>query len=454
MKKTIISSLLWLIIFPFAFNQVFETDTLLLSGDIDNRINLVFLSDGYLENELDQFPDDVLAITDELFTQPPWLRYKSYFNVIIIKVPSNVSGASMDPNNLIDNYFGSSYFSYGIERLLVPFHRNKMQNVLASNFPEYDQVFMIVNSDKYGGSGGWAATASTNIQSVEVALHEFGHSFAGLGDEYWAGSQYAREKVNMTQESNPDLVKWKDWMGANRVGIYPHDSPNQDWYRPHQNCKMRYLGKSFCYVCREALTQKILSLIDQVESYSPSSTSPIIFDDQLFTLNIIKPVPNTMKTIWYLDDEIVSRNTDSLLLSIDNLVIGNHSLRATILDTVKYIRKASHFTDDMFYVDWNINITSSGINIDTYQNKISINVFPNPVKELLVIEFLSTTSQDLVIEIIDLNGKKQYINKMYVTANIKMTHKINISSKSFAPGMYILSLNNGKEIINKKIQIE
>lgn len=454
MKRLSISCLLCLFIFSSSYNQIFETDTLKFSGDIDNRINFVFLSDGYLENELDKFLVDVDAITEELFTQPPWLRYKNYFNLIAIKVPSNVSGASLDPENLIDNYFGSSYNSYGIERLLVPFHTNKIQSVLADNFPEYDQVFMIVNSDKYGGSGGWVATASTNVQSVEVAIHELGHSFAGLADEYWAGSQYAAEKVNMTRESNPDLVKWKHWMNINRVGIYAHDPPNQDWYRPHQNCKMRYLGRAFCYVCREAIAQQILSLVNPVESYSPTATSLVISEDQLFSLDILEPEPNTIKILWYLNGEIISRNTDSLLLNIESLSNGNYTLRATVIDTVRYISIASHFTEDLVYIDWNIDVSSTGIEIDSNTNNINLKVFPNPAGELLTLEFFSDQYQDIEIEIIDLLGRKHYLNKIDLSSGYKLTHSINIKSAGIKPGLYIFRIKIGIEIISRKILIE
>jgi hypothetical protein len=74
--------------------------------------------------------------------------------VFAIKVPSNVSGAADNPNQLIDNYFGSTYNYSGIERLLVPVHSAQIVNVLASQLPESDQVILIVNDTRYGGSGG------------------------------------------------------------------------------------------------------------------------------------------------------------------------------------------------------------------------------------------------------------------------------------------------------------
>ncbi|MBK7871383.1 MAG: hypothetical protein IPJ74_12275 [Saprospiraceae bacterium] len=74
--------------------QIFDKDTLLYNGDINSRINIVILSDGYQANELNKFVNDAQHFSDELFTQQPFISYKKYFNVFIIKVPSNQSGAS------------------------------------------------------------------------------------------------------------------------------------------------------------------------------------------------------------------------------------------------------------------------------------------------------------------------------------------------------------------------
>jgi len=454
MRNIFISLVFSIIISIPGFNQTFDTDTLQYKGNIDNRINLVFLSDGYLANDLDKFLVDVQSITDELFTQPPWLRYNDYFNIIAIKVPSNQSGASLDPDNLIDNYFGSSYFAGGIERLLVPYRTNRIHSVLADNFPEYDQVFMVVNSDKYGGSGGWVATASTNTESVEIAIHELAHSFAGLGDEYWAGSQYAREKINMTQVTNPDIVKWKHWMYINGVGIYAHDPPGEDWYRPHNNCKMRYLGRPFCYVCREALAQKILSIVDVVESYSPETASLNLSENQIFSINTLKPEPNTIRTKWYMDEEIIASNTDSVLINPVLLDIGAHLLRLTVLDTVRYIAIPSHFTESISYIEWNINVNQTGIDIKSDIDELNISVYPNPGIGILNLEFSSGSINDIKIEIIDITGKKIFEESIKSQPELKLSHSIDLSSTGIQSGMYILKINNGVNNISRKIIIE
>ena len=114
---------------------------------------------------------------------------------------------------------------------------------------------MIVNATTYGGSGGDVCVASLNNESLEMMLHELGHTTAKLSDEYFAGASYAAEMPNMTAESDPAKVRWSRFIGKNGVGVYEYDNGGNGWYRPHQNCKMRFLGKqyAFCEVCKEQI---------------------------------------------------------------------------------------------------------------------------------------------------------------------------------------------------------
>ena len=79
-----------------------------------------------------------------------------------------------------------------------------------------------------------------------------------MADEYWAGSQYATEASNMTQEDDPSKVPWSDLINKNGIGVYPYDE-DPTWYRPSTNCKMQYLGKEypFCDVCSRALKSNL-----------------------------------------------------------------------------------------------------------------------------------------------------------------------------------------------------
>ena len=162
-------------------SQVFPVDTLMRNGERTNRINFVYLSDGYQSGELSTYITDATAINNALFLTTPFKEYKNYFNSYAVKVPSTESGAKhpgtaldeassggqpvIDPNN----YFQSTFDFFSIHRLLVPQDNAGVYNVLASNLPDYDQPFVVVNSAYYGGSGGSVATASSDPSSAEVA---------------------------------------------------------------------------------------------------------------------------------------------------------------------------------------------------------------------------------------------------------------------------------------------
>ncbi|ULT22222.1 M64 family metallopeptidase [Sphingobacterium sp. E70] len=118
--------------------------------------------------------------------------------------------------------FGSSFDNGGLHRLVVPQKNERIEEVLKTHIPNYTQVVILVNSPFYGGSGGKWATSTVNFKSNDIAVHEIGHSFAQLADEYWAGNQYAIESVNRSQTAAANAVPWKHWLGKDGVGIYSY----------------------------------------------------------------------------------------------------------------------------------------------------------------------------------------------------------------------------------------
>lgn len=251
--------------------QILPLEVIHYSGSPSEVTNMVILGDGYTLDDQGKFVNDAKKAITEMLSQPPWSDYRESINVYAIKVVSNVAGASRDPDNLIDNYFGSSYWSFDIERLLVAWRSGRVSSVLMSNTPFYDIGVIVVNDDKYGGSGGAFAVFSTNQASAEIMIHELGHSFVNLADEYWAGDQYAREMANMTRNTDSEKIKWREFLNRNGVGIYPHEE-SPTWHRPHQNCKMRFLGRPFCDVCSHELEGQL-----QLLSTPPDPDRPIAF---------------------------------------------------------------------------------------------------------------------------------------------------------------------------------
>ena len=372
LKRLFLFLVLVLIIFR-STAQVFPMDTIMRNGERPNRINLVYLGDGYTSAQLNTFVTNAATINTALFDQTPFKEYKSFFNAYAIKSPSNASGAK-HPGNATDeatsnsqsiinpdNYFQSTFDYFQIHRLLFPQNNTRINNALASNLPDYDQAFVVVNSPFYGGSGGPIATASIDPNSTEVAIHELGHSFAGLADEYWAGDIYAAERANMTKTSNPATIKWKNWLGINAVGVYPHGTtaPLNTWYRPHQTCKMRTLFNPFCSVCIERIVDRIHELVNLVDNNTPVSTSFTLTNTNPVDLSItpVLTLPTSITVKWYLNGNATpfTTGTNSVSVPFASLNVGNNTVKAEVVDNSALSKSYLPGVGYINSITWTIN---------------------------------------------------------------------------------------------------
>lgn len=351
------------------YAQVFPVTTLQDNGDINKRINFAYLAEGYTSGELGTFITDATAMNNNVFSQVPFSNYVNFFNAYAVEVPSAQSGTDhpgtatdvtepSHPTQSVNTYFNSTFDYFDIHRLLVATNSGAIANVLASNVPQFDQGFIVINSPYYGGAGGQYATSSTHPSGAEVAIHEIGHSFGNLADEYYAGDFYASERFNMTQETNPALVKWDEWYGDNGVGIYQHccSGNSASWYRPHQDCKMRSLGASFCAVCTQRIIDVIYSLASPIDSYTPTALTqtstgmPMNFD-----LDVIYPVPNTLTIEWLLNGNVFATNTESVSVNPSDLNAGTNTLVASVVDETSMSRSYLPDSGYEFTVTWTIN---------------------------------------------------------------------------------------------------
>lgn len=232
--------------------------------DKDAFVLLIF-GDGFTKDEQQKFYDEAKKTADYVMETSPWDEFKDTVKMYALGVVSNESGAKADQAinqeqadaDTRDTYFGSSFWSGGMQRLLTISNegQKRAKELTETYLPDADYNVVIVNAETYGGSGGSTCVASLNSESLEMMLHELGHTTADLADEYFAGASYAHEYANMTAESDPEKVKWKRFIGKNGVGVYEYDNGGDGWYRPHENCKMRFLGKqyAFCEVCKEQI---------------------------------------------------------------------------------------------------------------------------------------------------------------------------------------------------------
>jgi len=458
--KKFYSLALILSVISFSLNaQTFQVDTLLKNGPLQERINLVFMGDGYTASEQAKYITDVTEIIQTLFATPPFSHYKDYFNVFAIKVISLESGANHPKTSpdadctfaeaVVNNYFGSTFDYANIHRLLYPNFPGLVATVLANNFPLYDQGFVVVNTPFYGGAGGAFATCSDHPNGREVAMHEIGHSFAGLADEYWAGPQYATEKPNMTAQSDALLIKWKNWLGTDNVGIYGHTG-NAGWKKPHMNCKMGVLNQPLCPVCTETFVEKFHQHVKSLRSYSPpAGTMPLPTEALTFSLELIKPEPNTIQITWRKNNVIIASNVETLTLQPSE-VLTPATLQVTVSDNTELQRSESHQVSHVYTVQWQLGTPEVITGIEPTEKHFKISAYPNPVIDRLNYSFTLEKPEKVKVDLLDTQGKEV---RSLLNAQLSAgEHEYSVHLEHSLPeGEYILQYTLGGVVVTRKL---
>lgn len=196
-----------------------EVFTVMKNGHPAEKVDLLLMGDGYSRKESAKFHADVKRLTDALFATEPFKQRKNDFNVWAILPDSDISGVSRPSTGIHkDTPLGLRYDIFGSERYLLTLDNKKFRHI-ASQTP-YEFVEIIANSEVYGGGGIYGlygTTVSDNEWSEFVFIHEFGHHFAGLADEYYS-SPVAQSVVdnlaepyepNVTANTNRNTLKWK-----------------------------------------------------------------------------------------------------------------------------------------------------------------------------------------------------------------------------------------------------
>lgn len=399
--------------------QVFPVDTLIKNGPLGSRINLVFVGDGYLPSEQTKYLADVNRAVSAIFQQTPFLQYRRYYNVFAIRVPSTQSGTthprtavdcntSTLPVSAVTTYFRTTFDNANTHRAIVTSGQAALATVLATNFPQYTKAIVMVNTPEYGGTGGSTITITANTSAPETMIHEMGHTLGGLADEYWPGPAFAAEKPNLTQPLVVTPLRWQSWVGTNGVGVYPF-AANEDptWSRPHQNCKMRFLGVPFCSVCIETLIERTHAGARSLESYTPVSTTLNNPTQAIpFSLALLAPTPNTLKVVWKRDGVVFGGNTAQVTVPLAQLTGGAHIIRAEVLDTTTLSHSVSHGTLHRYVVQWNVQSTPTSTRLEASSAEYKIETYPNPVTDVLNVSYTLSKATDVRLVVLDAAGRR------------------------------------------------
>ncbi len=198
----------------------YKTWDYISNGNINYKVDIVILGDGYTSNEMDKFHRDIERLTAELFKAEPFKSRKNDFNMRAVETPSPVSGINRPHGGIYKRTpLSASYGTFDSERYILAFDNKTIRNVAAS--VPYDYMFILINERTYGGGGIfnlYSTVATDNKFSNYIFVHEFGHSFAGLADEYYS-SAVAYEipaitvepwEANITAMFDKNNLKWKN----------------------------------------------------------------------------------------------------------------------------------------------------------------------------------------------------------------------------------------------------
>lgn len=252
------------------------------SGDEKDCIDVAILAEGYTEAEMERFYHDAATTCESLFFYEPFKAMKSKFNIVAVASPSKDSGVSVPrKKEWKHTAFHSNFDTFYSDRYLTTSHVKSIHDALAG-IP-YEHIIIIVNTEEYGGGGiynSYTLTSAHHATFKPVVVHEFGHSFGGLADEYFYDDDVMTDTYPLQVEpweqnitTRVDFAsKWEDMLKKDTpvptpvadkatypVGVYEGGGySSKEIYRPADDCRMRTNEyPTFCPVCQRSL-QRII----------------------------------------------------------------------------------------------------------------------------------------------------------------------------------------------------
>lgn len=280
------------------------------TGPSANRVDIVFMGDGYEWESLkafDKLAEDAATVLarDEVVRE-----YANYFNfarAVLVSADNGVDGFGRD----YDTPLGAK--TLGTFAGHVGIDQAKVREVLGQ-MPEHDGQAIVFVRNGVLGTGG-SGVAVIGGREMKTMVHEFGHSFAGLHDEYQTqtghgGGGGVPNSLNVASLADPKLVPWAHWIAAKHPQVGVHEgaaSHVKGAWRPTANGCIMDSAESFCVVCREALVLRIHEFVDPIDSCSPEPQAQRVKvphqvgpEGFVATVQAMRPARHQLEVEWYL----------------------------------------------------------------------------------------------------------------------------------------------------------
>jgi hypothetical protein len=252
------------------------------AGKPNSKLDIVIIAEGYTAEEMDKFREDCERFKGYILEADPYNQNMDKINIWAVESVSEESGTDIPGEDIWKNTAaGTNFYTFGSERYLTTEDMKSVRDI-AANAP-YDQIYILVNHEKYGGGGiynYYSLGTSDNTAAAFLFQHEFGHAFAGLGDEYYS-SEVAVEDFYPTHVEpwEPNITtrvdfssKWENMISSstpvptppteeyeNTVGLFEGGGyVARGVYRPYIDCTMKSVRyDAFCPVCKRAIQRMI-----------------------------------------------------------------------------------------------------------------------------------------------------------------------------------------------------
>jgi hypothetical protein len=251
------------------------------SGNSSEKLDIVFIPEGYTQDEMGKFNKDCKRLSSVLFNHSPFKENENKINIWGVEAPSNESGTDIPGKGIWKNtLLNSRFYTFDTERYLMTSDYFTVRDV-AANAP-YDQIYILVNTSKYGGGAiynFYSETAVDNERSDYIFVHEFGHGLGGLADEYGNDKTYEDMYPLDTEPWEPNITtlvnfesKWKNMIEPgtpiptpeeekykNKIGVFEGGGyVGKGVYRPTMNSIMNsFTTTEFNEVCKDAIKRII-----------------------------------------------------------------------------------------------------------------------------------------------------------------------------------------------------
>ncbi len=237
------------------------------AADTTQCIHIAFVAEGYTETQMEQYLSDCRAATEALFRHEPFRQFQNRFNIVAVQSPSNDTDVSQPGKNIwLDTALDSHFDTFYSTRYLTTLHLKRLHDLLSGT--PYEHIIILANTAHYGGGGiynSYNLSYTRGDQFLPVVVHEFGHSFGGLGDEYPYGDDDLMYFAD-TEPWEPNLTthntypaKWQTLIDQRRASLIEGGGYlSHGVWRGQADCRMRTNAHpNFCPVCQEALSRLI-----------------------------------------------------------------------------------------------------------------------------------------------------------------------------------------------------